>query len=293
MKPDKLKKSDEDIKVVLIAGLRGAGRTLSLRLLEDCGFAGSDNLPPSILPKFIDDSLRHSHDDALVVVAETRTAAAVRELAASVNELRDKPVSLTVIFLEANDTVLLQRLGFKSRKSAEGKSEDIRKILQDNRSRTLPFREKADIVIDTSSVTPASMKERLTAAIEGKSFNRSMHITISSFGHKYAPFAGDLVFDVRFIPNPYYIPELRPLTGKDPACAEYIFQTKEAGIFVETVSSLIKTLIPAYINQGRSSLLIGIGCTGGHHRSVAIAEALGKALRVSVDSITVRHRELA
>lgn len=119
-----------------------------------------------------------------------------------------------------------------------------------------------------------------------------MSLEISSFGFKYSPYAADVVFDVRILPNPYYVSELRPLTGKDPACADFIFQHKEARMFVDTISSLIENLIPACIDQGRLVLLIGIDCTGGHHRSVAIAEALGTALEDHAGSVIVRHREL-
>ncbi len=279
-------------KVVILAGVRGSGRTLSLRLLEDSGFTGIDNLPPSVLPRLVDDSFTHDYDDDIVVVAETRTRNAVEELVSAIGEIRQKQVNTTVIFLYASDSTLLYRMGMNSRNDDSAAVREIRAGFALNRQNTQQLREISDFVMDTSTVSPADMKERLIVAVNGESISRTMRIDISSFGFKYSPFVGDLVFDVRFLPNPYYISDLRALTGKDPACAKFVFESKEAGIFIDTISKLIKDLIPAYINQGRSELLIGIGCTGGHHRSVAVAEELGRSLNEITNTVTVCHREL-
>lgn len=284
--------SEEPFTVVVISGVRGSGRTLSLRLLEDCGYTGIDNLPPAILPQLVDDSLRHKHDSSLVVVVETRTSESVQELEKALTDLQKRDIAVSSVFLDASSSTLLDRLGLNSGRNTNQIVEKTRVELLENRRVTLPLRDVTDFVMDTSRLSPVDLKERLIVAVEGKSLVRTMNLEISSFGFKYSSYAADLVFDVRFIPNPYYVSELRPLTGKDSACAAFVFQHKEARMFVETISDLIKNLIPAYIAQGRSVLHIGIGCTGGHHRSVAVAEALGEALKIHAGLVTVRHREL-
>jgi UPF0042 nucleotide-binding protein len=280
------------LKIVVIAGVRGSGRTLSLRLLEDLGYTGIDNLPPTVLLHIVEDSLKNEHDKLLVVVAETRTSESVSELRKAIDKLRKKPVTVSVLFLDASESTLLDRLGLISGNLGNPEISSMKSELMENREYTLALRETADVVLDTSSVSPIDLKERLAVAIEGRSLAKTMTLEISSFGFKYAAFTGDLVFDVRFIPNPYYISELRPLTGKNPACAEYVFSNPEAILFVEKTTELVKMLIPAYIAQGRSTLNIGIGCTGGRHRSVAVAEALGRSLKPYAGSVGVRHREL-
>lgn len=284
--------TDESHKVVVISGVQASGRTLSLRLLEDCGYTGIDNIPPAILPRLVDDSLKHGHDSALVIVAETRTPESVQELIKALEDLRGRHVSVAAVFLDASGTTILGRLGLNPGRNPGKAVEKAREGILENRRLTLPLRDVADFVLDTSRLSPVEMKERLVVAVDGESLTRTMNLEITSFGFKYSPYAADMVFDVRFIPNPFYISELRLLTGKDPACADFVFQHKEARMFVDTISNLIQNLIPAYIAQGRSVLHIGIGCTGGHHRSVAVAEALGKALDNHTGSVIVRHREL-
>lgn len=284
--------AEESHKVVVISGVQASGRTLSLRLLEDCGYTGIDNLPPAILPRLIEDALKHGHDSAQVIVAETRTPESVQEFISALTELRNRHVSVVAVFLDASGSTILSRLGLNPGRNPDTAVEKAREGLLEDRRLTLPLRDVADFVIDTSRLSPMDMKERLIVAVDGKSLTRTMNLEITSFGFKYSPFAADMVFDVRFIPNPFYVSELRPLTGKDTACADFVFQHKEARMFVDTISSLIENLIPAYIDQGRSVLHIGIGCTGGHHRSVAVAEALGKALESHMGSLVVRHREL-
>lgn len=284
--------AEESHKVVVISGVQASGRTLSLRLLEDCGYTGIDNLPPAILPRLVEDSLKHGHDSAQVIVAETRTPESVQEFISALTELRNRHVSVVAVFLDASGSTILSRLGLNPGRNPDSAVEEAREGLLEDRRLTLPLRDVADFVIDTSRLSPMDMKERLTVAVDGKSLTRTMNLEITSFGFKYSPFAADMVFDVRFIPNPFYVSELRPLTGQDTACADFVFQHKEARMFVKTISNLIENLIPAYIDQGRSVLHIGIGCTGGHHRSVAVAEALGNALESHTGSVVVRHREL-
>jgi UPF0042 nucleotide-binding protein len=284
--------SSTTLKIVVIAGVRGSGRTLALRLLEDLGYTGIDNLPPTVLLHIVEDSLKNEHDKLLVVVAETRTSESVSELRKAIDKLRKKPVTVSVLFLDASESTLLDRLGLISGNLGNPETSSMKSELMENREYTMALRETADVVLDTSSVSPIDLKERLAVAIEGRSLAKTMTLEISSFGFKYAAFTGDFVFDVRFIPNPYYISELRPLTGKNPSCAEYVFSNPEAILFVEKTTELVKMLIPAYIAQGRSTLNIGIGCTGGRHRSVAVAEALGRSLKPYAGSVGVRHREL-
>jgi UPF0042 nucleotide-binding protein len=279
--------------VVVIAGTRASGRTLSLRLLEDLGYKGIDNLPPSVIPHLVASSLEEKADESLVVVSETRTPSSAAELVDAIEKLRAMPVPSKVVFLDASDTALLDRLGFASRNHRpDAEVHAVQAELAADRERAADLKACADIVLDTSRVTPIDLKERLAVAIDGQSLSRTMSIEVHSFGFKYARFSGDLVFDVRFIPNPYYVSELRPLTGRDAACARFVFETPEARLFVDTITELVAKLVPAYIAQGRSRLRIGIGCTGGHHRSVAVAEALAASLTPVVGSVELHHREL-
>lgn len=291
--------SDEDKPILaLITGGLLSGRTLSLRSLEDSGWTGIDNIPPSVLMRLIDDcsaSGTCTHGN-LAIVVDIRTEEAVEQYLSAVRELRERAYKdrhdLRVLFLDASHTARTSRMSFLTMK---GTPQAQRETLLDGDAERLlltPVRSSADTILDTSQLTPGELRQRLIATLSGTGSEHILQIEISSFGFKYGMFTGDLVFDVRFIPNPYYVTELRALTGRDEPCRAYVFKDAVTGHFVSQVTDLITGIIPSFIAQGRGHLRIGIGCTGGRHRSVAVTEALAAALQSPITHVTVAHREL-
>lgn len=284
--------------LALISGGLSSGRTLSLRSLEDSGWTGIDNIPPSVLMRLIEDCSESGtcSDGNLAIVVDIRTEEAVEQYISAIRNLRERAymdqTDLRVLFLEASHTARTDRMSFFTMKGAPQTQRE--NLLDGDAERQLlaPVRSSADTILDTSHLTPGELRQRLIATLSGAGSEHILQIEISSFGFKYGMFTGDLVFDVRFIPNPYYVTELRALTGKDEPCRAYVFKDAVTERFVSQVSDLMTGIIPSFIAQGRGRLRIGVGCTGGRHRSVAVTEALAKALQSPITHVTVAHREL-
>jgi len=281
-------------KLVIITGMSGAGKTIAVQSLEDLGFFCVDNLPPVLIPKFaelIESSNGKIGKVALVI--DLRGREFFTALSESLNYMREHyTISFEILFLDATDSVLVQRYKESRRRhplAPEGLPlEGIkleRRLLEDLKGMSTQ-------VIDTSSLKPAKLKEQIIAR-----FTTSEHgvfaVNLTSFGYKYGiPIDADLIFDCRFLPNPHYVDHLRPNTGQHPEVYEYVMKWPETQTFLTKLLDMLHYLIPMYEKEGKSQLVVGIGCTGGKHRSVAIAEYLGKMLGSSdTEAVRVSHRD--
>ncbi|NQT57882.1 MAG: hypothetical protein HQ557_02760 [Bacteroidetes bacterium] len=287
-----MKQYTQENPLLIITGSTASGRTLSLRLMEDLGYIGIDNIPPGLIPQLADSYREANPGSRLVIVTEMKSSDAAAKFIAAVNLFREQGNSCKVIFLDANETTALNRMGLIRKEKETPEIKIVCLNLFEEREMLAVVKQTADIYLDTSLLSPTDLKSRLVSSVGGGEISEGFLLEIKSFGFKYAPFYGDIVFDVRFIPNPYYISELRPLSGKDKACYEYVMRNSDAGYFVSSFGKMVTDLIQSYAAQGRSRLSVGIGCTGGRHRSVAITEALGEMLNANGIRVTIGHREL-
>lgn len=282
------------MRFVIVTGMSGGGKSTAIRMLEDLGFYCVDNLPVSLIEKFAEVvSMPASEITKVALGLDVRTDHKFEEVISAIGAVRDKGYPVEVLFMDASDDILIRR--YKETRRAHPLSGELRvedgiikerKILED-------IRAKADYVIDTSQLLTRELREMLeNIFVNNKAYN-SLMVTILSFGFKYGiPVDADLVFDVRFLPNPFYIEELKTKTGNDEAVRGYVMAFSEAGEFVKRLKDLLRFLIPGYIKEGKSSLVVAIGCTGGQHRSVTIANAVYEALKDGGNyGIKIAHRD--
>jgi UPF0042 nucleotide-binding protein len=278
--------------VLVVTGMSGAGRSSAAKILEDLGYTVIDNLPPRLLvpaAQFHELPERHKH---LAVVIDSRGGLRISELTGAVEELSREGVMTRVVFLDADDDVIVSRYEENKRPHPLGGS-TISESIAAERELLADLREEADVIVDTSSLNIHQLRDRLTAQFSEDEMARPMRVSIRSFGFKHGtPRDIDLLFDVRFLPNPHWVPELRPLRGTDAPVADYVMGEQAAKEFVDRADEMLAFLIPHFEVEGKSYLAVGIGCTGGHHRSVAIAEELGRRLAQHEISATVRHRDI-
>ncbi len=281
------------MRFVIITGMSGAGRSQAAKALEDMGFFCVDNLPPALIPKFAEICCKSGGKmDRVALVMDVRGGELLKDFFPGLDILKEAGFSYEILFLEASDEVLVKRFKETRRIHPLAPNRLINGI-REEREILREIKKNATYIIDTSSLTPRELKEELQHLfVEGKSFE-SIIITVTSFGFKYGiPNDADLVFDVRFIPNPYYIDSMRKLTGKNESVQKYVLEIPETGIFLEKLVDMLEFLIPHYKKEGKSQLVIGIGCTGGRHRSVAIAEALYRALLEKQHRVVIDHRDI-
>jgi UPF0042 nucleotide-binding protein len=280
--------------LVIITGMSGAGKTIAVQSLEDLGFFCVDNLPPVLIPKFaelIEQSQGRIAKVALVI--DLRGREFFTALSESLNYIREHyTIHYEILFLDSTDTILVQRYKESRRRhplAPEGMPLDgihlERKLLED-------LKGWATQVIDTSSLKPAALKEKIIGRFTNLDRN-NISINVTSFGFKYGvPIDADLIFDVRFLPNPHYVEQLRPKTGLEPEVYDYVMKWPETQTFLTKLLDMLQYLIPLYHKEGKSQVVIGIGCTGGKHRSVALAEYLGRRLGSSdTEMVRVSHRD--
>ncbi|QQO08631.1 RNase adapter RapZ [Breznakiella homolactica] len=273
--------------VILIAGYPYAGRSILLQQLESMKYISRDDMPPLSVPEFI---RAHGGGTAekIAITVRTETGADAEDLRRLTAELRGSQIPFKLVFVEAGDTLLLDR----NAKDGRIGETDMTALLDRLRRDLEPVRGEADLIINSNYVTPEEERNRVINLAEGRSPGESTTVEIMSFGFRYGPASGDLIMDVRFIPNPYYISSLRPLTGKDKACADYVFGFESSRETLRALTELCTIMAKAFSDQGRSSIAVRIGCTGGQHRSVAITEALAANLRSRNIPVAVLHREL-
>lgn len=282
------------INLVIITGLSGAGKTQALQGLEDMGFFCVDNLPPSLLKKFAELCLKSQGKITKVaVVCDLRGGEFFSSLNKALSDLLKDGFNYEILFLEASDDVLVNRYKESRRRHPVSPQGNILEGICLEREILTELRGKAHKIIDSSDLTTAQMREKIREFF-GKEHDPSrMSVSIISFGFKYGiPLDTDLIMDVRFLPNPHYVEELRPLSGKDNTVRDYVLNNSIADEFMQRFLHMLEFVLPHYLQEGKSHLAISIGCTGGQHRSVAIAERTAEFLREKSFSCTVNHRDI-
>ncbi len=281
------------MEFVIITGMSGAGKSQAMKAMEDIGYYCMDNLPPTLLPKFAELCYQSKGTiDKVAVVVDIRGGIFFEDLFNSLEELKKKDIKYRILFLDAEDSVLIKRYKELRRPHPLNPNGRIIEGIVEERALLEDVKNRADYIIDTSKLTIGMLKEEIAKIfVEGKELRR-LTISVVSFGFKHGILLdADLVFDVRFIPNPYYISELRDLTGEDKAVKDYVFAWEQTNTFMEKLLDMLEFLIPYYIKEGKTQLIIGIGCTGGRHRSVAIANKIVDKLKGKGHRAVVSHRD--
>lgn len=285
---------ENEFKFVIITGLSGAGKTNAIRALEDLGYFCVDNLPPKLLPKFIELSLESADRIIRVaIVIDIRGGEFFNDLFEALEDLKIQGILFEILFLEASTEVLVKRYKETRRRhplSQQGRLlEDI--ILE--RKRLEEVRGIANKIIDTSDLNASELKTQMNDLFGPENDKVRLNITVMSFGYKYGiPLDSDLVIDVRFLPNPFYQEHLKEQTGQDLDVKNYVLESKVTEEFLQKFNEMLGFLLPNYVKEGKTHLVIAIGCTGGQHRSVALAEELGRKLNEKGYSAGVRHRDM-
>jgi len=280
-------------EVAIITGLSGSGKGSVLRALEDLGYYAVDNLPVDLIPKFAELTRANPEVQAAALVVDVREGEGLKRFPQVLASIR-KAVNAQVIFLEADDSAIVRRFSETRRPHPLGTDRSISKSIRSERAQLAPIRAKADLIINTSKFTVHELREFIAERFRGESDQSNILISVTSFGYRNGlPPDSDLVFDVRFLPNPNYIPRFKNLTGKNPAVARYIRSFPQTVEFIGRISELLIYLLPHYIREGKSYLTIAFGCTGGRHRSVMIAEEIRKRLLEAGFKAKVSHRDSA
>jgi UPF0042 nucleotide-binding protein len=281
------------MEFLLITGMSGAGKSQAMKVMEDMNYYCMDNLPPALLSKFAELCYESTKSiKKVAVVVDIRSGEFFDHLFKGLQGLKDKGISYRILFLDANDNVLIKRYKELRRPHPLNPEGSIIEGIKEERDLLYDVKRRADYIIDTSNLTLGMLKEEMSNLfIEGQE-SRNISISINSFGFKHGTLLdGDIIFDVRFIPNPFYIPELKEYTGEDPNVQEYVFSWDQTNIFVDKLIDMLEFLIPHYTTEGKTQLIVGIGCTGGVHRSVAIANKVAKILKTDGQRVFVSHRD--
>ena len=278
-------------ELVIITGMSGSGKASVLKAFEDLGYYCVDNLPVGLIPRFAELAGQSAEIDRTALVVDVREGRQLEELPAIIKSVK-RIIPTRLIFLEASDAVLQRRYSETRRPHPLGTHTPVKTSLTAERRRLRAIRAHADLVIDTSKFNVHELRAHINELFQKKEKGRNILVSCVSFGFRHGvPDDADLVFDVRFLPNPHFIPEFRPLTGRDPKVAKYIRSFPQTSEFIQRISDLLVYLLPHYIHEGKSYLTIAFGCTGGQHRSVMIAEDVGKRLRKAGYRVKVVHRD--
>ncbi|HOJ09648.1 MAG TPA: RNase adapter RapZ [Clostridiales bacterium] len=282
------------MEFLVITGMSGAGKSLVAKYMEDLGYFCVDNLPPALIPKFAEIiSQNNGKVQKIALVIDVRGGELLNDIFPGLNALKQLGFTYKILFLEASNMVLVKRYKESRRSHPLAPSGRLIDGINEERKVLQKIRDNADHVMDTSNLLPSQLKEEMhNMFFEGREF-KGIIINIISFGFKYGvPIECDLVFDVRFIPNPFYVKALKKLSGKNEAVRDFVIGNELTKIFLDKINNLLDFLIPNYIKEGKSQLIIGIGCTGGRHRSVAIAESIYRYLVEKQNSVIIDHRDI-
>ena len=284
-------------EIVIVSGMSGAGRTEAMHVFEDLGYFCVDNLPPSLIGQLIDmTDVPGQADDSrkIALVCDARTGGFFASLSSELAALDARGIPYTIVFLDADDAKLIAR--YKSSRRRHPLCEDgasISRGIARERDLLYELRDKAGFVIDTTNMLPAELRTKLRQLFAEGDTRQGLSVTVYSFGFKHnAPEDADLVIDVRFLPNPYYDPRMRHLTGLDDIVRDFVMHNEETETFMKRWEALLDCVMPGYVSEGKQQLAIAVGCTGGQHRSVAIAEATGDYLRTNGYRVSIAHRDL-
>jgi RNase adapter protein RapZ len=277
--------------LVLLTGLSGSGKGSVLNTFEDLGFYCVDNLPVALIPKFSELYVEGGEIERAALLVDAREGEQIDKLPGIYRQLENEHPA-TLVFIEASDEALMRRFSETRRPHPLGRGGSIAEGIREERRRMAPIRRLADVVIDTTKFNVHELRQFVIDRFQNPG-RRPLLVSVVSFGYRYGiPAEADLVFDVRFLPNPHFVPRLRPFSGKDPRVARYIRSFTQTGEFLRRIESLLLYLIPHYIQEGKSYLTVALGCTGGRHRSVALAEIIKRAVKKKGYSAKVVHRDL-
>lgn len=282
------------MNLLVVTGLSGAGKSMAVNALEDIGFFCIDNIPAGLMPRLIDFALQGENQlSRVAVVLDVRGLRTARDVDKALAALDEKQVDCEILFLDASDEVIQRRYKETRRQHPLTISEGlpIREAIARERQMLTPLRERAKYVIDTSMLTTAQNRERVCSLFLNKG-QTGMSLMVVSFGFKYGvPQEADLVFDVRCLPNPFYVPELKNLTGLDQPVVDYVMQSPESQEFLCRIESFLEYALPLYVKEGKSQLMIAVGCTGGKHRSITFARKIGEFCQKLGYAPSVQHRD--
>jgi RNase adapter protein RapZ len=280
-------------ELVVITGISGSGKATVLKAFEDLGYYAVDNLPIGLIPKFAELTKDSPHVRRAALVVDVREGTQLAQFPALLERLRRR-VPSTLLFLEADDATLARRFSETRRPHPLGTQASVLKSIRMERALLAPIRSVADHIIDTSKFNVHELREVIGEKFSGGRSESSIRIDITSFGYRHGvPADSDLVFDVRFLPNPNYIPQFKNLTGRNPSVVRYIRSFPQTIEFIDRISDLLVYLIPHYVREGKSYLTIAFGCTGGHHRSVMIANEIRKRLGRAGFKVKETHRDIS
>jgi len=278
---------------VIVTGLSGAGRSEAARCLEDLGYFVVDNLPPALIGKMAELAAGSGGPERVAIVADVRGGVFFSELSKGLEELKGLKIPYRILFLEASDGDLVNRFEATRRRHPLASGDRVGEGIRRERAMMETLRGDADLIIDTSNMTPHELRDRVREAFALTRPEAGLQVSIMSFGYKYGiPRDADIVLDVRFLPNPYWVTKLRALPGTDHRVRGYVHAQQPYGEFMKRLRALLEFTVPGYVSEGKSYLSIGVGCTGGRHRSVVVAEELGMFFMKKGMPVTVEHRDL-
>jgi len=283
----------ERLHVTLITGLSGAGKSEAVATFEDAGYFCIDNLPPQMLPNMVQlFVLEGSRVNRAAVVLDARGGRYFEQLDQALDLVRNSQVTVRVVYLEATDEALVAR--YQATRRPHPLSLDLLEGIARERELLAPLRAQADVIIDTTGLSPWDLRRRLEETLLAERLSDQLLVSVESFGYRYGlPDAADMVLDVRFLPNPHWVPELRPHSGLEPAVRDFVLGQAEAAVFVERIVELLRFMAPGFLAEQKRRLVLALGCTGGRHRSVALAEELSRRLRDDPSFVVnLRHRDV-
>ncbi|WP_314211251.1 RNase adapter RapZ [uncultured Abiotrophia sp.] len=282
----------DTLELVIITGMSGAGKTVAVQSFEDLGYFCIDNMPPTLLPTFWELVKESGKISRIALVIDLRSRDFFKEVDSLIATLDNTQLVTTrIIFLDSSDSVLVSRYKETRRNHPLAPDGRVSEGIAKERELLMDLRTRAQIIIDTSDISPRQLRERLIKDFATKDY-QTFHVEVMSFGFKYGvPIDADIIWDVRFLPNPHYIPELRPQTGMDAPVYDYVMKQPETQAFYSKLIDVIEFCLPGYKKEGKSSVTIAIGCTGGKHRSVAIAERIANHLKTDNYAVNISHRD--
>jgi UPF0042 nucleotide-binding protein len=284
----------DDLEIIIVTGLSGSGKSVAIRALEDNGFFCIDNLPAPLIPKFIDLCVGYSEGITRIALGvDLRAGQFLQSLPQVLADIRNAGHHVQMLFFDASDEVLLRRFSETRRPHPLAGEEPIQEGISRERKALEAMRELADKVIDTSELNVHELKREMEERFCQAPYSRTMNVFLTSFGYKYGiPHDTDMILDVRFLPNPYFVSELRAHDGLKREVEEYVLKNEETRTFLDRLYSLLEFTLPLYEREGKSSLTVALGCTGGRHRSVVLVEELHKRLAAGKFRIHVKHRDI-
>ena len=282
------------MRCVIVTGMSGSGKSTALKMIEDMGYYCVGNLPISLVENFADLADNDPELDKVAINVDIRSGQNIGDLTAVLDRLQERGKNFEMLFLESEDAVIIKRYKETRRTHPLAEGGRVEQAIERERERLQPIKRRADYILDTSQLLTRDLQAELKKIFVENQTYKNLYITVLSFGFKYGiPTDADLVFDVRFLPNPYYVETLRPLTGLDSRIQEFVKDGGQYDAFMEKLEDMISFLVPNYVAEGKNQLVIAIGCTGGKHRSVTVAQGLFEDLGDQEDyGLRVEHRDI-